>query len=194
MARGDLTDAQYERLEPLLPSSEGKRGRPWRNHRQVINGILWIERTGAPWEDLPERYGPYTTCNDRLIRWKDDHTWERILQTLQSKAQADGKIVWEGCALDGSIVKAHPHAAGARKAASDAPPALQAPQEQDHEGKKGETKQPVPYRRRRPVRPFKARRKCSTPSPTLIPMKRSDGVEAGSRRRSISSAMGKADR
>jgi transposase len=193
MARGDLTDAQYERLEPLLPRNEGKRGRPWRNHRQVINGILWIERTGAPWEDLPERYGPYTTCNDRLIRWKEDPTWDRILQTLQSKAQVEGKIVWEGCALDGSIVKAHPHAAGARKAtsASDAPSALQ---EQENPVKKGETKQTVSCRRRRLPRRFKERRKYSMPSPTFALMKRSDEVGAVSRRRSTSSAMGKDDR
>jgi transposase len=115
LARGDLTDEQYARLEPLLPRNEGKRGRPFNDHRQVINGILWVQRTGAPWEDLPERYGPPTTCNDRLLRWKRDGTWDRVLRALQGEADARGGIEWEGCALDGSSVKAHPHAAGARK-------------------------------------------------------------------------------
>ena len=121
MARGDLTDAQWEKLEPLLPKNEGKRGHPWRDHRQVINGILWIQRTGAPWEDLPERYGPRSTCNERLILWQKDGTWSRILQALQGEADAGGEIEWEGCALDGSSVKAHPHAAGARKAPRKSP-------------------------------------------------------------------------
>ena len=70
MARGDLTDQEWERIAPLLPSSAGRRGGQWRDHRQVINGILWIKRTGAPWEDLPRRYGPRSTCHDRLTRWE----------------------------------------------------------------------------------------------------------------------------
>jgi transposase len=115
LARGDLTDAQWERLEKELPKKQGP-GRPWADHRRVINGILWILRTGAPWRDLPARYGPYTTCHDRLLRWQRDGTWERILQVLQAEADAQGQVAWGECALDGSSVKAHPHAAGARKA------------------------------------------------------------------------------
>ena len=67
MARGDLTDAQYERLRPLLPSCEGQPGHPYADHRKVINGILWRLRTGAPWRDIPDRYGPHQTCYDRLV-------------------------------------------------------------------------------------------------------------------------------
>jgi transposase len=59
MARGDLTDQQWEQLEPLLPASKGKRGGQWKCHRTVINGIRWVLRTGAPWADLPARYGPH---------------------------------------------------------------------------------------------------------------------------------------
>jgi transposase len=71
MARGDLTDAEWERIAPLLPRSQGRRGGQWRDHRQVINGILWILRTGAQWEDLPPRYGPRSTAHDRLRSWAE---------------------------------------------------------------------------------------------------------------------------
>jgi transposase len=57
MGRGDLTSAEWERLRPLLPAESGQRGGRWRNHRQVVNGIIWRTRTGAPWRDLRERFG-----------------------------------------------------------------------------------------------------------------------------------------
>jgi transposase len=115
MARGDLTDAQYERLRPLLPSSDGKPGRPYEDHRTVINGILWRMRTGAPWRDLPDRYGPWQTCYDRLVSWRRTGVWEQILQTLQAEADAAGQVDWEVVSLDSSVVRAHQHAAGARR-------------------------------------------------------------------------------
>ena len=65
--RHEITDAQWERLAPLLPAQwTGKRGRPAHNHRRILNGILWMLRTGAPWRDLPERYGPWQTGYSRL--------------------------------------------------------------------------------------------------------------------------------
>ncbi len=71
----DLTDEQWEILEPLIPvpprRADGK-GRPWRDPRDVLNGVLWILRTGAPWHDLPERYPPYQTCHRRFQRWVCD--------------------------------------------------------------------------------------------------------------------------
>jgi transposase len=99
-------------IEPLLPPVRTDRGR-WRDHRQVINGILWKLRTGAPWRDLPERYGPWKTCHERLRRWTADGTWDRIL----AKAQVadDGQPVEWVVAVDSSVVRAHQHAAGARK-------------------------------------------------------------------------------
>jgi transposase len=116
MARYELTDEEWERIAPLLPPTHpDKPGRPWTDHRQVLNGILWILRTGAPWEDLPERYPPKSTCNDRLRRWKADGTWDRILQTLQAQADQDNNVVWVEDALDATIVRAHQHAAGARR-------------------------------------------------------------------------------
>jgi transposase len=69
VGRGELTESAWTTIEPLLPRSSG-RGGQWRDHRTVINGILWKLRTGAPWRDLPERYGPWQTCADRLSRWR----------------------------------------------------------------------------------------------------------------------------
>jgi transposase len=81
----------------------------------VLNGILWRLRTGAPWRDIPSRYGPWQTCYDRFVRWRRDSTWLRLLQTLQAQADARGDIDWEGAALDATHVKAHRSASGARK-------------------------------------------------------------------------------
>src|SRR2546430_6976253 len=94
MTRGDLSHEQWARLERLLPSSQGKRGRPYKDHRRVINGIRWRERTGAPWRDLPERDGPWQTCYDRFVRWQRRGIWQRILQTLQGGAGAAGGQGW----------------------------------------------------------------------------------------------------
>src|SRR5919112_3684355 len=77
VARFDLTDDEWAILEPLLPE-QGRRGGRWRDHRQVINGICWVKRTGSPWADMPERYGPYPTAYDRFCRWRDDGTWARL--------------------------------------------------------------------------------------------------------------------
>ena len=111
MRRGELTDKQWERLEPLLPPQKPKTGRPNLDHRQVINGILWILRTGAPWRDLPERYGKWATVSSRFYRWRNAGIWARILAQLQ----AQGELDWEVHFVDGSIVRAHQHAAGAKK-------------------------------------------------------------------------------
>jgi transposase len=78
VGRGELTDKAWAQIQPLLPAS-GQPGGRWSDHRMVINGILWNLRTGAPWRDLPERYGPWTTCHDRYVRWRRDGTWERLL-------------------------------------------------------------------------------------------------------------------
>lgn len=82
--RGELTDRAWARIEPLLPLVSGG-GRRWRDHRQVINAILWKLRTGAPWRDLPERYGPWKTAHERLRRWTADDTWDRILAEAITK-------------------------------------------------------------------------------------------------------------
>lgn len=111
--RGELTESAWARIEPLLPP-RFTAGRPWRDHRQVINGILWKIRTGAPWRDVPERYGPWKTCHERLRVWTADGTWERILAEAQVRDDAVGRIEWT-VSIDSSVSRAHQHAAGARK-------------------------------------------------------------------------------
>lgn len=120
MARGDLTDAEWERLRRFLPVSNGRCGR-WRDHRQVIDGILHRVRTGVQWRDLPERFGPWKTVYERHRLWSADGTWERLLQQVQAEADAAGEIDWD-ISVDSTIVRAHQHAAGARIA----PPPLPA--------------------------------------------------------------------
>jgi transposase len=113
VGRGELTDAAWKEIAPLLPTNGG-RGKQWRDHRTVIDAILWKLRTGAPWRDLPERYGPWRTAYDRLVRWRRDGTWDRLLANAQTKSDAVGAVIWE-ISIDGSSVRAHQHAAGARK-------------------------------------------------------------------------------
>src|ERR687886_1648314 len=115
MKRGDLTDEQWERLQPLLPPQKPKTGRPNEEHRRIINGILWIDRTGAPWRDLPERYGPWRTVASRFYRWRKAGVWERVLKALQRRKDAQGELDWDTHYLDATIVRAHQHAAGAKK-------------------------------------------------------------------------------
>jgi transposase len=118
VGRGELTDAAWAQLEPLPPANGG-RGGQWRDHRTVINGVLWKLRTGAPWRDLPARYGPHQTCADRLYRWRRDGTWERVLARVQTQSDAVGEVDWE-VSVDSSVARAHQHAAGARRRPSEA--------------------------------------------------------------------------
>jgi transposase len=115
MARYELTDTAWQRLEPLLPPSKPRTGRPSHDHRRILNGILWIHRTGAPWRDLPERYGPVGTGSSRFYRWCRAGLWDRILSALQGEADARGEIDWDLDFVDATIVRAHQHAAGARR-------------------------------------------------------------------------------
>jgi transposase len=113
VGRGELTDKAWAQLAPLLPRNQRRGGR-WRDHRTVVNGILWKLRTGAPWRDLPERYGPWPTCYDRFIRWRQDGTWDRLLAHAQTKSDAVGELAWV-ISVDSTSVRAHQHAAGAGK-------------------------------------------------------------------------------
>lgn len=112
--RGDLTDGEWKRLEPLLPVSNRRCGR-WRDHRQVINGVLHRVRTGVQWRDLPERFGPWKTVYKRHLQWSADGTWERLLQQVQAVADAKSTIDW-AISVDSTVMRAHQHAAGARTA------------------------------------------------------------------------------
>ncbi|MFI7394588.1 IS5 family transposase [Streptomyces tendae] len=113
MGRGDLTDAEWERLRPFLPVSNRRCGR-WRDHRQVIDGILHRVRTGVQWRDLPERVGPWKTVYERHRLWSADGTWERLLQQVQAEADAAGEIDWN-ISVDSTIVRARQHATRRRR-------------------------------------------------------------------------------
>ena len=113
MSRGDLTNAQWARLEPLLPAGAAT-GRPVRDRRQVINAIRWRVRTGSPWRDMPDRYGPWETAYSVFRAWQRDGTWADVLTRLQARADADGIITWD-VSVDSTVARAHQHAAGARK-------------------------------------------------------------------------------
>ena len=117
VGRGDLTDQQWRQIEPLLPAQKPRIGRPSKDHRTIINGILWVLRTGAPWRDLPEGYGPWPTVASRFYRWRKKGLWEGLLSDLQQEADAAGELEWEVHYVDGTIVRAHQHAAGAKKGA-----------------------------------------------------------------------------
>ncbi len=105
----DLTDEQWAVLEPLIaktPRREDGRGRPWRDSREVLNGILWILRTGAPWKDLPERYPPYQTCHRRFQAWVRDGTYERVLESLAQDLKERGGLDLSECFIDGTFIAA----------------------------------------------------------------------------------------
>ncbi len=78
MNRGDLSHEQWQRLQPLQQAQKPRTGKPNNDHRTVINGILWILRTGAPWRDLPERYGKWESVATRFDRWQKAGIWEQI--------------------------------------------------------------------------------------------------------------------
>lgn len=105
--RYDLTDLEWSVIEPLLPMD--RRGPKPKNNRKVLNGIFWVLRTGAPWRDLPERYGPYKTAYNRFNRWRKAGIWDRLMDAVV-KAH-DGKVQM----IDSSIVRVHQHASGAKK-------------------------------------------------------------------------------
>jgi transposase len=107
MARFDLSDEEWAIIAPLLP----KRGRgpERRDDRKILNGIFYILRTGAPWRDLPDRYGPHTTVYNRYVRWGHRGVWKAIFDALAH--ESEDSLVF----IDSSIVKAHRAAAGSKR-------------------------------------------------------------------------------
>ena len=103
--RHALSDRQWSLIRDSLPASGGT-GRPWKDHRSVIDGILWILRTGSPWRDLLDRFGPWKTGYERLRRWTREGLWDAILDKVQSDKQVHGKIDWRLFAIDSTIVRA----------------------------------------------------------------------------------------
>ncbi|GAA3398833.1 hypothetical protein GCM10017752_64240 [Streptomyces roseoviridis] len=99
----------------MLP--ESLRGRKRLDDRRILNGIVWKFRTGVAWRDVPERYGPWATLHTRFRRWAMDGTFDRMLRAAQAKADAAGDVEWL-VSVDSTVVRAHQHAAGARKGGS----------------------------------------------------------------------------
>jgi len=113
MARYDLSEAAWRLIEPLLPDKP--RGVARVDDRRVINGIFYVLRTGSPWRDLPERYGPYTTVYNRFNRWAKSGVWLKIFETVAAKSPQSMQLI------DSSIIRAHQHAAGGKKGARITP-------------------------------------------------------------------------
>ena len=124
--RHDLTDDQWAKLQPLLPPQRPATGRPAKDHRTVLNGILWRLRTGAPWRDVPGRYGKWDTLYSRFRRWQASGVWDRVLAALLAEAEARGEFDWALHFLDGTTIRAHQHAAGAKNGAAIRPSAAPA--------------------------------------------------------------------
>lgn len=120
VTRHDLTDSAWARLEPLLPPEKPETGRTANPHRPIVNGIVWLKRTGAPWRDIPSCYGKWSTIASRFYRWCKQGVWQRIWETLQQDADAAEQIDWETHYVDGTVVRAHQHAAGAHDTTPDA--------------------------------------------------------------------------
>ncbi len=109
MRRHELSDEEWAIIAPLLPNKV--RGVARVDDRRVINGILWRFRTGAPWRDVPERYGPRTTLYNRFVRWRAAVVWDKLLEAVSTAY--DGDIVM----IDSSCVRVHQHGAAVKKGA-----------------------------------------------------------------------------
>ena len=110
LRRYELNDYEWEQIKDLLPpENTGKRGRPSKNNRIMLNGMIWIARSGAPWRDLPECYGPWESVYSRFRKWIEDGILDNIFHILSLDAEL------EDLSIDASIVKAHQHSAGAKK-------------------------------------------------------------------------------
>jgi len=109
LIRRYLTNAQWERIAPLCPGKEGDKGRHGENNRNFVDAVLWINRTGAPWRDLPDEFGNWNSQFVRFRRWAKKGIWERIFNELRECPDTEYLII------DATIVRAHQHSAGAKK-------------------------------------------------------------------------------
>jgi transposase len=122
MHRHQLTDEQWELVKELVPQKCSAMGRPPAEAREMLDGIMWILRTGAPWRDLPERFGPWKTVYDYFSNWRKSGVFDRILEALQIRLDRRGKIDWDLWCIDGSNVRAARCAAGADKKVASVTP------------------------------------------------------------------------
>jgi len=109
MRRYELADEAWDRIKHLLPGRPESPGTTGHDHRTFVNAVLWIARTGAPWRDLPERFGHWNSIFQRFNRWAKRGVWDRVMKALGSDADLEWLI------LDSTVIRAHQHAAGAGK-------------------------------------------------------------------------------
>jgi len=119
MKRHDLTDEQWAVVEAMVPNERARTGRPARDRRVILNGIFWILHTGAPWRDLPERFGPWQTVYHHFAKWRRDGVFAVMLEALQIRLDDRGLIDWDLWCIDGANVRATRAAAGADKKVSN---------------------------------------------------------------------------
>ncbi len=122
MKRHELADEQWDLVAPLIPRRKAKTGRPPKDARLMLNGIFWILGTGAPWRDLPERFGSCKTVHRYFSHWRRTGVFGKMVEALQVKLDAKGLIDWELWCVDGANVRASRAAAGAEKKVSSATP------------------------------------------------------------------------
>jgi transposase len=120
LIRTVLTDSQWERIAPLLPGKKGDPGRSGEDNRRFVEGVLWVVRTGAPWRDLPDCFGKWSSVWKRFRRWALRGVFENLFQALS------GEPDFEYALIDGTIVKVHRHATGAKGGLSIRPSAARA--------------------------------------------------------------------
>jgi transposase len=118
MKRHALTDEQWQLVKPLVPHKVARTGRPPKDPRLMLDGIFWVLSTGAPWRDLPERFGPWQTVYDHFSRWRRTGVFDKIIEALQVKLDDRGLIDWDLWCVDGANVRAARAAAGADKKVS----------------------------------------------------------------------------
>lgn len=114
MSRHNLTDSEWNAIRRFLPAERsGKAGHPWKPHRPIIDGILFVLHTGIPWQDLPAEFGKYKTVYNRFRRWVKSGIWQRIYEALIHRLRKAGKIDFELWCVDGTVIRAHRVASGA---------------------------------------------------------------------------------
>ena len=110
MGKYDLSDNQWKQIKDEIPPKKSRSGQPRRDPRELINAIIWVARTGSPWCELPEEYGPHTTAYNNFRKWTEDGTIGRIFAKVSPSREETAEIQ-----IDGTYVKAHQHSAGVKK-------------------------------------------------------------------------------
>lgn len=112
--RYEISNAEWEKIEDMLPREvSGDRGRPRKDNRLMLNALMWLARSGAPWRDLPDRYGPWESVYSRFKKWRDDGILDNIFRLLAMEAEL------QELSMDSTIVRAHQHSSGAKKGAKN---------------------------------------------------------------------------